>query len=87
MATPSPVDAAALRLMKPPARLRVPLATRAPMAPPAGVNIGASVARGQILAAAPAEGGPAALAPASGKIVGVVDVMLTNGQVVPAVEL
>jgi electron transport complex protein RnfC len=87
MATSSPVDAAALRLMKPPARLRVPLGTRGRMAAPAGVTIGATVARGQILAAAPAEGGPAALAPASGKIVGIGEVALTNGHVVPAVEL
>jgi electron transport complex protein RnfC len=87
MAKTSPVDPPALRLLKPPARLRVPLGTRAAMAAPPGVVIGATVARGEVLAGAPAEGGPAALAPASGKIVGVTDVTLTNGQVVPAVEL
>jgi len=87
MAKTSPVDPPALRLMKPPAQLRVPLGTHAAMGAPPGVVIGATVARGEVLAGAPAEGGPAALAPASGKIVGVGEVALMNGQVVQAVEL
>lgn len=45
------------------------------------------VAKGELLAAGPVEGGPAALAPTSGRIVGVSEVMLTNGQTVPVVEL
>jgi len=54
---------------------------------PSGVEIGAVVSKGQMLAGGPVEGGPAALAPTSGRIVGISDVMLTNGQTVPAVEL
>ena len=78
---------APLRLLEPPARLRIPLGTRTPMEIPSGVVIGANVVRGQALAEAAVEGGPAALAPVSGRIVGVSQITLTNGQVVPAVEL
>jgi electron transport complex protein RnfC len=87
MTIAAPVESSPLRLLEPPARLRVPLGTRSPMITPAGVEIGASVAKGQMLAASPVEGGPAALAPTSGRTVGVSEITLTNGQVVPAVEL
>lgn len=87
MTIASPADASSLRLLDPPARLHVPLVTRAPMETPAGIEIGATVAKGQMLSAGLVEGGPAALAPTSGRIVGVSDVLLTNGHTVPAVEL
>src|SRR5207302_1644362 len=80
-------SAASMRLPEPPARLRIPLGTRMPMEIPSGVVIGTSVVRGQALAEAAVDGGPAALAPVSGRIVGVSQVMLTNGQTVSAVEL
>jgi electron transport complex protein RnfC len=80
-------SAASMRLLEPPARLRIPLGTRVPMEMPSGVVVGANVVRGQALAEAAVEGGPAALAPVSGRIVGVSQVMLTNGQTVPAVDL
>ena len=76
-----------MRLLNPPARLRVPLGARSPVPAPVGVAVGSSVAKGQLLADSKVEGGAAALAPTSGRIVGVSDVTLTNGQVVPAVEL
>src|SRR4051794_29790312 len=87
MTIASPAEISSLRLLESPARLRVPLGTRSPMETPPGIEIGAVVAKGQCLAAAPAEGGPAALAPTSGRIVGLGEALLTNGQTVPAVEL
>ncbi|HEY7117195.1 MAG TPA: 4Fe-4S dicluster domain-containing protein [Tepidisphaeraceae bacterium] len=87
MTIAAPGEASALRMLDLPARLRIPLGTRPPVAMPDGIAIGTTVAKGQPLAAAPVEAGPAALAPTSGRIVGVSDVTLTNGQVVPAVEL
>ena len=83
----APGDGSGLRLLNPPARLRVPLGARSPVPAPVGVAIGSVVGKGQLLADSKVEGGAAALAPTSGRIVGVVDVTLTNGQVVPAVEL
>src|SRR4051812_22699915 len=76
-----------LGLLDPPAVLRIPVGARSPVPAPVGVAIGEVVAKGQLLADAKVEGGAAALAPTSGRITGVVDVTLTNGQVVPAVEL
>jgi electron transport complex protein RnfC len=87
MTVASLADSSPLRLLEPPARLHVPLGTRAPMEAPAGIEIGAIVARGQMLSAGLIEGGPAALAPTSGRIVGIADVLLNNDQIVPAVEL
>lgn len=83
----SPADSSPLRLLDPPARLHVPLGTRSPMETPGGVEIGATVAKGQMLSGGPVEGGPAALAPTSGRIVGITTTLLTNGYTVPAVEL
>jgi electron transport complex protein RnfC len=83
----APGDGSGLRLLEPPARLRVPLGARSPVPAPVGVAIGSVVAKGQLLADANVEGGAAALAPTAGRIVGVGDVTLTNGQVVPAVEV
>jgi electron transport complex protein RnfC len=80
-------DGSGLRLLDPPGLLRIPVGARSPVPAPVGVAIGEVVAKGQLLADAKVEGGAAALAPTSGRIVGVVDVTLTNGQVVPAVEL
>src|SRR5712671_3965882 len=87
MTLTSPADASPLPLLDPPARLHVPLGTHSPMEIPAGIEIGATVAKGQMLASGPFEGGPAALAPTSGRIIGISTVTLTNGQTVPAVEL
>src|ERR1044071_1498700 len=81
------VETSSLRLLTPAARLRVPLATRALTEVPGGVVLGAKVAKGQMLTDGPLEGGPAALAPTSGAVVGLCEAMLTNGQTVPAVEL
>src|SRR5436190_10909312 len=87
MTLSAPTDSSTLHLMEIPARLRIPLGTRAPMDLPSGIEIGKTVAKGQPLADAPVEGGPAALAPTSGRIVAVTQVTLTNGQTVPAVEV
>src|SRR5258706_5698782 len=57
------------------------------MVAPPGIVIGAMVAKGEVLADASAEGGPAVLAPTSGRVVGLGEAALTNGQTVPAVEL
>src|SRR5687767_10684831 len=87
LAAPAASDASSLRLLEPPARLRVPLATHAPADVPPGITVGAVVAKGQPLTPAPTEGGPHALAPTSGRIVGVDSATLTNGHAVPVVEL
>jgi electron transport complex protein RnfC len=87
MTIESPVDPSPLRLLEPPARLRVPLGTRSRMVAPPGIVIGAMVAKGEVLADASSEGGPAVLAPTSGRIIGLGEAELTNGQTVPAVEL
>jgi electron transport complex protein RnfC len=87
MTAAAPSDPSPLRLLETPARLRVPLATRAPAETPSGVTIDAVVAKGQHLTHGPAEGGPATLAPTSGRVVAVGTATLTNGHVVPAVEL
>jgi electron transport complex protein RnfC len=73
--------------MELPARLRVPLGVRAPSAVPPGIEIGAVVAKGQVLAETSADGAPAALAPTSGRIVSIGEATLMNGHTVPAVEL
>jgi electron transport complex protein RnfC len=83
----APGDGSGLRLLDPPALLRIPVGARSPVPAPVGVAVGEVVAKGQLLADAKVEGGAAALASTSGRIVGVTDVTLTNGQVVPAVEL
>jgi len=83
----APGDGSGLRLLDPPAVLRVPVGARSPVPAPVGVAVGEVVAKGQLLADAKVEGGAAALAPTSGRITGVTDVTLTNGQVVPAVEV
>jgi len=81
------VETSSLRLLTPAPRLRVPLATHALTDPPAGIVLGAKVARGQMLTDGPVEGGPAALAPTSGVVVALCEAALTNGQTVPAIEL
>jgi electron transport complex protein RnfC len=83
----APGDGSGLRLLEPPARLRVPVGTRAPVPAPIDVAVGSPVTKGQLLADSKVEGGAAALAPTSGRITGVLDVTLTNGQIVPAVEI
>src|SRR5688572_13663612 len=76
-----------LRRLDPPPRLFVPLQTRAGGEVAPMLTIGSSVAKGQRLVGATANAGPAVLAPTSGRIVGTATVPLTNGQVVPALEL
>ncbi|HSI36864.1 MAG TPA: 4Fe-4S dicluster domain-containing protein [Tepidisphaeraceae bacterium] len=83
----SPLDSSLLRPVDTPARLHVPLATRAKVESPVAVAPGTVVAHGEALARGAAEGGAQALAPTSGRVVGVSTVTLTNGQDVPAVEL
>jgi electron transport complex protein RnfC len=73
--------------MELPARLRVPLGVRAPTALPPGIEIGAVVAKGQVLVETSADGAPAALAPTSGRIMSTGEAALTNGHTVPTVEL
>jgi electron transport complex protein RnfC len=87
MTLAAPAESSALRLLDLPGRLRVPLGVRPPMTMPTGVAIGATVAKGQPLGGASAEGGPAVLAPTSGRILGVGEATLTNGNVVPVVDL
>jgi Na+-translocating ferredoxin:NAD+ oxidoreductase RnfC subunit len=57
------------------------------MGAPPEIAIGAKVAKGQVLAETSAEGAPAALAPTSGRIIGVGEAALTNGHAVPVAEL
>src|SRR4051812_42318549 len=87
MSSVAPESSAALRPVPLAARLRVPLAARGPADGPSPVAVGTIVAKGELLAAGPAAGEAAALAPTSGRVVGVTEVTLTNGQAVPAVEL
>ncbi len=85
---PSPLpDTSLLRPVETPARLHIPLTTRSTVDAPAPLPAGTHVLHGQPLTHMLADAGPAALAPTSGRIVGVSPVTLTNGQVVPAVEL
>jgi electron transport complex protein RnfC len=83
----APGDGSGLRLLAPPARLYVPLGARGPVAAPASAEIGKVVAKGQPLTDAPVEGQAAALAPTSGRVVGVSEVTLTNGHKASAIEL
>src|SRR5690348_14338678 len=87
MTIASPVDSSPLRLLEPPTRLRVPLGVRSPMGAPPEISIGAKVAKGEVLAEISADGAPAALAPTSGRIIGLGQAALTNGHTVPVVEL
>lgn len=86
MTTAAPEQSSPLRLMEPPSRLHIPLATRPLTESPPEVLPDRYVAKGEALSDGPVEGGPAALAPTSGRIVGASQVALTNGQTVPAVE-
>src|SRR4051812_48112621 len=95
-----PESSSPLRLLHPPPRLRIPLATRRPVdaphpAPPPPSPPSASpppppgptCRKGAPLPAPPPEPGPAALAPTSGRVIGTGTATLTSGHEVPAVEL
>ncbi len=75
-----------LRKLAAPGQLTVPLSGRRDSgirARPAGTV----VARGEVLVHSSAESFPVPLAPAAGRLGGTVEVQLTDGQLVPAVEL
>ena len=82
-----PAQAPALRLLELPTRLRVPLATSHLSGPVPSKALGSIVAKGERLCDFGIEGSPAALAPTSGRMVGVSQVELLNGCVVPAVDI
>jgi electron transport complex protein RnfC len=82
-----PGDDSALRLLPTPARLRIPLASRAQTEAPPLLAPGAAVAKGEPLSIGLAPGEAAALAPTSGRVVGPCFVTLANGQTVAAVEI
>jgi len=83
----SPLDASLLRPVETPGRLCIPLATSSRAEAPAVHAPGTIVAHSEPLSRGPADNGPAALAPTSGRIVGTSTVTLTNGLSVLAAEL
>ena len=87
MTIASPVDSSPLRLLEPPTRLRVPLDVRTPMGTLPEIALGAKVAKGEVLAETSADGAPAALAPTSGRIIGIGEAALTNGHTVPVADM
>jgi Na+-translocating ferredoxin:NAD+ oxidoreductase subunit C len=87
MTVESPAESSPLRRIDPPARLLVPLSTRPTGEAPFGLPAGTVVSKGQALAEAVANAGPAALAPTSGRVIGPARVTMTNGQNVPALEI
>lgn len=86
MTLSAPEQSSPLRLLDPPSRLHVPLATRPLTEAAPEIIVNRIVAKGEALSDGPVEGGPAALAPTSGRIVAQSLVTLTNGHAVPAVE-
>lgn len=82
-----PAQAPALRLLEMPTRLQVPLAVSPPPGPVSHKPAGSVVAKGERLCELGISGSPAALAPTSGRIVGVSRVELLNGCEVPAVDI
>jgi electron transport complex protein RnfC len=80
-------ESSPLRRLDPPPRLLVPLSTHAAAETPDAIPPGVQVVRGQRLTEVVADAGAAALAPTSGRVLGVTTVTLTNGQTVPALEI
>src|SRR5687767_11441165 len=80
-------DDSPLRRIDPPPRLLVPLSTPAAAETPDHLPPGTQVTEGQRLSEYVADAGAAALAATSGRVLGTTTVVLTNGQIVPALEI